>query len=175
MVLRGNWNYPTDVRIGAGRIAELPDVVKSCAIQRPLVPIREEGRLLLSAVDVALTLEATTPVEAAELIGTEWLLDTLIEGQTATSVGGEPATLLLTADGEIIGSTGCRTLTGEYVINADVVFFTTFGADGECPGELRDQDALIVEVLGDGFTTSIEDDRLTVTSAGGLGLGYRAG
>jgi alcohol dehydrogenase class IV len=37
MQLRGNWNYPTSIRFGAGRITELPDAVKSAGITRPLL------------------------------------------------------------------------------------------------------------------------------------------
>jgi alcohol dehydrogenase len=37
MQLRGNWNYPTAIRFGAGRIAELPDAAKSAGIERPLL------------------------------------------------------------------------------------------------------------------------------------------
>jgi alcohol dehydrogenase len=37
MQLRGNWNYPTSVRFGAGRIAELADAVRSAGMQRPLL------------------------------------------------------------------------------------------------------------------------------------------
>jgi alcohol dehydrogenase class IV len=36
MDLRANWNYPTSVRFGAGRIAELPDTVMAAGITRPL-------------------------------------------------------------------------------------------------------------------------------------------
>jgi alcohol dehydrogenase len=36
MDLRGNWNYPTTVRFGAGRITELADAVKAAGMQRPL-------------------------------------------------------------------------------------------------------------------------------------------
>jgi alcohol dehydrogenase class IV len=35
--LRGNWNYPTLIRFGAGRIRELPDVCRSLGMQRPLL------------------------------------------------------------------------------------------------------------------------------------------
>jgi len=35
--LRGNWNYPTLIRFGAGRIKELPDACKALEIQRPLI------------------------------------------------------------------------------------------------------------------------------------------
>lgn len=37
MTLRGNWNYPTSIKFGAGRIAELADVVKAVGIIRPLL------------------------------------------------------------------------------------------------------------------------------------------
>ncbi|MCH9046438.1 MAG: iron-containing alcohol dehydrogenase [SAR324 cluster bacterium] len=35
--LTGNWNYPTRVRFGAGRIAELPEACKESGIARPLL------------------------------------------------------------------------------------------------------------------------------------------
>lgn len=37
MQLTGNWNYPTSVRFGAGRIKELAAAVKSAGIRRPLL------------------------------------------------------------------------------------------------------------------------------------------
>ena len=37
MQLRGNWNYPTSVRFGAGRIAELGEAVKAAGMTRPLL------------------------------------------------------------------------------------------------------------------------------------------
>jgi alcohol dehydrogenase class IV len=35
--LRGNWNDPTSIRFGAGRIAELPDACRSLGMKRPLL------------------------------------------------------------------------------------------------------------------------------------------
>src|SRR3569833_2339945 len=37
MQLKGNWNYPTSIRFGAGRIRELPDVCRSLGMSRPLL------------------------------------------------------------------------------------------------------------------------------------------
>ena len=34
---KANWNYPTAVRFGAGRIAELPEALKAAGIARPLL------------------------------------------------------------------------------------------------------------------------------------------
>jgi len=35
--LRGNWNYPTQIRFGPGRIAELPQACRTAGIERPLL------------------------------------------------------------------------------------------------------------------------------------------
>ncbi|MEO7223934.1 MAG: iron-containing alcohol dehydrogenase [Devosia sp.] len=37
MAIRSNWNYPTTIRFGAGRIAELPDALKAAGIGKPLL------------------------------------------------------------------------------------------------------------------------------------------
>jgi alcohol dehydrogenase class IV len=41
-VLRGNWNYPTTVWSGPGRIAELPEACSRAGMQRPLI-VTDEG------------------------------------------------------------------------------------------------------------------------------------
>jgi alcohol dehydrogenase class IV len=35
--LKGNWNYPTAIRFGVGRIRELPEVCRTLGLQRPLL------------------------------------------------------------------------------------------------------------------------------------------
>src|SRR5882757_2554218 len=35
--LRGNWSYPTSIRFGVGRIAELAEACKASGIERPLL------------------------------------------------------------------------------------------------------------------------------------------
>ena len=37
MQLKGNWNYPTAIRFGAGRIRELPELCRSLGMARPLL------------------------------------------------------------------------------------------------------------------------------------------
>jgi len=37
MELKGNWNYPTSIRFGAGRIRELPEACRSLGMYRPLL------------------------------------------------------------------------------------------------------------------------------------------
>lgn len=72
------------------------------------------------------------------------------------------------------GSTGCRSLTGTWIVGNGEVFFPDFGAEGECPPDLAKQDGFIVTVLGDGFRPEISGNRLEVTDASGQGLVYVA-
>ncbi len=131
--------------------------------------------LVLTGPDSVLRFRLLPPVPTAELVGQEWVLESLIEGDVVSSVGGEPATLLLGTDGSLTGSTGCRTLTGTYVLSGDQVNATRLAADGMCSPDLADQDGHVIEVIGDGFTAVIDGDRLQLSSIGEMGLVYRAG
>ena len=93
---------------------------------------RDDDRLQLTGQGVEFNFEILPRVPTADLIGTVWLLDTLIEDAAASSVIGAPTTLLLAEDETLSGSTGWGNLTGEYVVSADTVQFTSFAADGDC-------------------------------------------
>lgn len=131
-------------------------------------------RLLLAGPSVELRFEPTRPVPAQELLETLWTLDTLIEGDVASSVAG-PATLRLGRDGSLEGGTGCRPFRGRYVLMGDEVRVTELAADagGACAPAVEEQDRIVVDVLGDGFRAAVEGDRLTLT-AGADALVYRA-
>ncbi len=47
--IRGNWNYPTKVKFGAGRIAELPDACKELGMKRPLI-VTDPGLAALTMI-----------------------------------------------------------------------------------------------------------------------------
>lgn len=53
MMERGDWNYPTSVRFGAGRIEELPDACKELQMQRPLL-VTDPGIATLPMIQDAL-------------------------------------------------------------------------------------------------------------------------
>jgi heat shock protein HslJ len=132
-------------------------------------------RLTLTGPDGDLVFEPVVPTPTAELIDTNWILDTLIEGETATSVGGETATLLLAADGTLTASTGCRSVTGEWLETGGSITVPVMSAEGECPDDLWKQDSLVITVLEGDFRATVDGDRLTLTSMGGDGLVYHAG
>src|SRR3954466_3117650 len=74
--LRGNWNYPTTVRFGAGRASELGEAVKAAGMTSPLfvtdpvvakMPMTQKALDTLSAADTPVKLFAEVqpnPVEA---------------------------------------------------------------------------------------------------------------
>lgn len=61
---KSNWNYPTAVRFGAGRIAELPEACKALGMTRPLI-VTDPGlaRLPMIAEAVAVNVKAGLPTE----------------------------------------------------------------------------------------------------------------
>ena len=134
----------------------------------------EDDQLVLRGPDDELRFERLPEPPTADLVDTVWVLDTLFVGDVASSPLGEPATLELRADGTFEGSTGCRSFSGEWVEAGEQIIAPSFAMDDrECPAELRSQDEHVVTVIGDGFIPSIEQDLLTLTDPGGVGLVYR--
>ena len=135
---------------------------------------RSGDELTLSGGGAELVFELLPEVPDAALKDTEWLLESLIHGDAVSSVQGD-ARLELNADGTLGGFTGCREFSGEYTLSGDQVVATTLiTSDNACTPDLQDQDALVLEVLGDGFMVAIDGDRLTLTKPNGTGLDYRA-
>ena len=53
MSLTGNWNYPTSIRFGAGRIRELGEACRELGMQRPLL-VTDQGMVTLPITEQAL-------------------------------------------------------------------------------------------------------------------------
>ncbi|HEY2111043.1 MAG TPA: iron-containing alcohol dehydrogenase, partial [Dongiaceae bacterium] len=51
--LRGNWSYPTSIRFGVGRIAELPDACKQLGFKHPLL-VTDPGLAKLPMIQEAI-------------------------------------------------------------------------------------------------------------------------
>lgn len=130
--------------------------------------------LVASGPDVDLRFEPAGAPPEAELVGTTWVLESLVIDDVTTPAEGRPARLRLDPDGTLTGGTGCRELSGEWTINGAEIRLPSFAAGGECRPALADQDGHVVTVLGDGFTADIADGRLVLASRGGLGLVYVA-
>lgn len=131
--------------------------------------------LTLTGPDAELTFRKVPPVDPEPLTGTEWMLESLVEGPALDSTvsSARPATLLLNDDKSFEGTTGCRPFTGTWEISGDVVDVTQLLLEGGCPRGLK-QDAHVATVLGGAFRVEVDGDELTLTAeAGGLALVYR--
>ena len=134
----------------------------------------EDERLVLRGSRTELVYDPLQPVPTADLQNTVWVLDSLVQGEAVSTVSGDRATLELFSDGSFIGSTGCRTITGDYIVSGAEVVFTSWGAHGECPAALSDQDSQVISALEGGFRVEIEGDTMTTWVAGDEGLIYKA-
>lgn len=131
--------------------------------------------LLIEGPGVQLRYVELAPPPTAELVDTIWMLQTLVMGDVAASVPGEPATLELRSDGTIHGGTGCREFAGTWVEQGDEIITSTLeSTDQGCPPELQQADSHVLAVIGDGFRATVDGDQLTLTDVGGDGLVYRA-
>lgn len=144
------------------------------ALPRVTTATRNGNSLTLAGPQVELRFALVPEAANANLIGTTWIVESLISGEAVSSTVGERVTLEFSGGGRLAASTGCRDVTGAYEVDGGQVQVTLDPYDLiGCVEELGAQDAHILEVLSNGFGISIEGDRLTLM-AGDKGIGYRA-
>jgi alcohol dehydrogenase class IV len=83
--LTGNWNYPTAIRFGAGRIAELADACRTIGIARPLL-VTDRGLAATPMIAQAQAALAATGLDAALF----------------SDIAGDPTGANVTAGGEAL-------------------------------------------------------------------------
>lgn len=134
---------------------------------------RTAGSLTLENATGVLHFRPQPAVPAAALVGTRWVLESLIDGTTASSTVGEPALLRLEQDGTFTASTGCRPLSGRWTASGDTVHLDYEVSAIACADAVARQDQRVLDVLGAGFGATVDGDRLTLTGDAALGLTYR--
>lgn len=144
------------------------------ALSKVTTAAREGEELLLSGGGVQLRFTPVVPVPDRDLAGTRWVLETVLDGQGASSTVGEPAVLVLDTDRTVEATTGCRTITGTWLIEGDALVVDDLLATGECTADVIGQDERVAAVLDGGSGFAIEGDQLTLTGQDGRGLIYRA-
>ncbi len=156
---------------------EEPVMASEAAYHAALAGVRAATRdgdtLTLTGDGVELIYERLAPPPTADIVGTVWVLESLITADAVSSVMGEPALLVLDPNGSFTGSTGCRSFTGRYTIANAEILFTDFAMDQvSCSPELQSQDDHVVSVLGDGFRAEVDGEHMTIAGTGNQGLGY---
>jgi len=162
-----------------------------------------DGRnLVVSGDRVELRFEVAPDLPAAALIGSEWVLDTLYDGETASvPIVAEPGRLNLRGDGVFSGFDGCQLFLGEWspAIGTEplstgavdtlatgsspdeqqpvatpihVVSFGVADPTAECAGGAAETAPHVRAVLGSDFTAVVTGLELRIVNAVGNGLGY---
>jgi heat shock protein HslJ len=164
--------------IGGTEMACEPEIMAAetayvTALAAVTTAARDGDDLLLTGDDVELRFRPVAPAPTSELVGTDWVLETLVDGEVARSVMGR-STLRLEDDGTFTATTACTTLTGRWQPTGDRIQFPeASGESRDCAPELRAQDEHELAALGSGFQATIEEDQLTALGDDGRGLVYR--
>lgn len=136
---------------------------------------RDGDTLALSGEGIELVFDLRAPVPDADLTGTIWQLDTLIDGDTASTPVAE-GTLVLHDDGTFVAHTGCRELTGSWEgDDGRLRTFDVFHPDLDCvdEGVPQQDDHVKAVLLADAFVAEVDGAQLTLR-ADGLGLRFTA-
>ena len=166
--------------LGGTEMACEPDVMAAetaylGALGRADTVAHDGADLVLTGDGVRLRFSPVPPVPDRDLAGTRWVLETVVDGEVASSTLGQPAVLLLDPDSTVEASTGCRSVTGTWLLEDGALVIDDLLVDGDCPPEVAAQDADVVAVLTGGPTAEVDEDQLTLTAPDGRGLVYRAG
>lgn len=124
------------------------------------------------------------PAEPAALTGTNWVLDTYLEGDAASNRPGmERVHLTFTDDGALVGATACSGIDGDVVLDGDRLVLDRLDRIeipdlSDCDDGDAETSALVFGVLeGLDLTATIDGDRLTLESDTGgddrVGLSFR--
>lgn len=141
------------------------------AIGRVDTATRADDRLVLAGEGVELTFSAQPVEPDAPLVGTIWVLTTIIDGDVAMSVLGDP-TLEFAEDGSVSGSTGCNRLMGSYDPAAGFGPLATTRM--ACEPDLADQETRVLAVFDGDPVLVVEGATLTLATADGAELVYEA-
>lgn len=108
------------------------------------------------------------------LAGTRWTVDTLVEGEVASSTpAGAPATLLFEQD-TVTVDTGCNTGSGGYRATGDRITFDPIATTKiACEADRAALETAVLAVLSGEVSYTIESDVLSLRQQSGKGLRLR--
>jgi heat shock protein HslJ len=162
---------PTDVMDQDAMLAGLLQADPSWRLEGPTLTLAADGTTMV-------LIDATDTTPSAGLLDGTWTLDTIVEGETASSVpAGVTALLDFSDDGSVVGRGTCNGYGATFEAGPDTIAFepgpTTLIACPDPEGPVEDA----VRTTLTGTTTyAIDGGQLTITSAdGSRALVYRLG
>lgn len=136
--------------------------------------VKGNTTLTLTGEGVSLVFGRNAPDPDSPLEGRRWVLDTVMDADTAsTTFGG--GWIALDGNGRLTGNGGCQDLTGSYALQGTRLVATdvtlTAGPLTDCAREAVRQDETVRGILAAGPTAKITGTRLVLT-AGTRSLGF---
>lgn len=144
---------------------------------RPTVVVADDASMTLRgggarAGDVVRFVDREVAEPDLPLVGTRWVVDTILQGDTAVSPPrAVEAHLVFGDDLTVSGSDGCAPLAGTYRLDGGTLRFAVAPAGADAPGcdQPLLRDALAAAMAGD-VTWRIDAARLTLTDSAGFGV-----
>lgn len=143
--------------------------------EEPVTLELDEDVLRLSAAEVDLVLtDRVVASPDAELEGTTWQLDALIEGDAVSSIPGDVVATLIIVGGEARIDDGCNAIGADVAVSGPMLTFTDIEATTiDCKGAAAEVAQQVRDVLFEGSPTwTITEQSLSILSDE-LGLGFR--
>jgi heat shock protein HslJ len=136
---------------------------------------RTDGdKLTVSSDSIVISLidrEVAEPDLALE--GTKWILNGMIDGQTASSMPDAANAILELRDGKVQVQTGCNSGMGSYELAGNTIRFNQVGTTKmACEGDRMRIENAVLEILNGEATYEIDAASLTLKNAAGKGLQF---
>jgi heat shock protein HslJ len=111
-----------------------------------------------------------------DLAGTTWVLDTIVDGQSASSVAaGAPPVTLLFDGSKVTADTGCNGVSADYTTEGDTITFDlAMMTKMACAPEIMQGENAVVDALAGKAKYEITADRLSLTGESGKGIQLHA-
>ena len=111
-----------------------------------------------------------------ELVGTTWVLDTLVDGEVASSMAAGAPEVTLVFDGKrAVADTHCNGVTADYtMVDNRIVFEPGAMTKKACEPEIMRGETAVYDVLSGEATYELTDNRLSLTGSSGKGIQLHA-
>jgi heat shock protein HslJ len=129
--------------------------------------------LVLTGKDIELRMTDNAQAQPARtLVGTRWMVDTLVSAGASSSIPtGTAAFVTFAPDGAVTGSTGCNSFGGTAKVDAKTIDFgELIMTKMACDGAAGNLEATVLNVLDQPLTYRIEGGRLFLEAPDGSGL-----
>lgn len=137
------------------------------------------GQLELLDADgsVVLVFDEQQPPANAELEGTNWVLESFVDGDAVSSTIAGTTLTVSFEDGVITGEAGCNSFGGSYEVDGSSLTTEEIASTlvlCEEPEGVMDQEANFLDILNNAESYEIEGGSLTITAGDGRGLVFLA-